>query len=319
MDNDTLRRLEKGREHYENKEYDKAETYLLKVAEVEDRFADVMNMLGVIYHNKGEVAVAQQFFEKAIRINPRYTEAALNLAVTCNEQGLYKQANQIYNQLTSQLSDSQEDIEPFARGKLANMHAELGHAYAELQRHDRAISQYREALALCPDFVDIRTRLGQLLKDTGALDEALAEFKKVKEIRPNYIPAKVSLGVTYFAKGDKPAARREWKEVLEIDPQNKTADMYVKMVEQLLALQEAVNSGLSLEIGDLEKTKAGESIEPDTIGSGAEDDLSFTFEGEQPSVPPTETQASDVQQSGRARDREKESEKKGEKASEDKP
>ena len=33
MDKETMRRLESGREHYENKEYDRAEAYLLKVAE----------------------------------------------------------------------------------------------------------------------------------------------------------------------------------------------------------------------------------------------------------------------------------------------
>ena len=95
MDKETHRRLEKGREHYENREYDKAEAYLLKVVEAEDSFADVMNMLGVIYHDKGQVAFAQEYFEKALRINPHYTEAALNLAVTYNEQGRYNQANQI--------------------------------------------------------------------------------------------------------------------------------------------------------------------------------------------------------------------------------
>ena len=81
MDKEILHLLERGREHYENREYDKAEAYLLKVAENQDGFADVMNMLGVIYHDKGQVGSAQEYFEKALRINPKYTEAALNLAL----------------------------------------------------------------------------------------------------------------------------------------------------------------------------------------------------------------------------------------------
>ena len=55
MDKETLQQLESGREHYDNREYDKAEEYLLKVAKVQNNFADVMNMLGVINHDKGEV------------------------------------------------------------------------------------------------------------------------------------------------------------------------------------------------------------------------------------------------------------------------
>ncbi len=280
MDKDTSRRLEKGREHYENREYDKAEPYLLKVAEVEDRFADVLNMLGVIYHDKGQVALAQEYFEKAMRINPRYTEAALNLAVTYNEQGLYDEAKRIYTHITEQQTDPQTDIEPFARGKLANMHAELGRAYAELEKTSKAIDQYREALVLCPDFVDIRTRLGQILKDTGALAEARAELELVKNMRPKYVPARVSLGVTYLALGDHDAACTEWTAVLELDPNNKTADMYLKMVEQLKALKEAENAGMPLEI----EREPISSYPAEPAANG--DELSFSFDGEESSVMP---------------------------------
>jgi tetratricopeptide (TPR) repeat protein len=248
MDKETLRRLEKGREHYENREFDKAEAYLLKVAEAEEGFADVMNMLGVIYHDKGQVAHAQEYFEKALRLNPRYTEAALNLAVTYNEQGRYAQAKQIHAHVTALRADKRKGMDPFARGKLANMHADLGRAYAELQQLDQAADQYREALALCPDFVDIRTRLGQILRDAGNLEGACEEFERVKVQKAEYLPARISLGVTYFALDDRDLARKEWEAVLERDPDNKTAGMYLKMVEQLLAQEEAEEAGIPLDV-----------------------------------------------------------------------
>ncbi len=269
MDKEMMRRLEKGREHYENREYDKAERYLLKVVASEDGFADVTNMLGVIYHDKGQVALAQEYFEKALRINPKYTEAALNLAVTYNEQGRYTQAKQIYTHVTSLNEGKAKDIESFARGKLANMHADLGLAYAELQLHDGAVEQYRKALELCPDFVDIRTRLGQILRDAGQLVAACAEFERVKVERPNYLPARISLGVTYFALNDKALAKNEWKSVLEIDPQNKTASMYLNMVEQMLAQEEAEEAGVPLEV---EECKPGIPDE--------NEELVFSFNGE---------------------------------------
>ncbi len=275
MDKEMMRRLEKGREHYENREYDKAEKYLLKVIESEDSFADVTNMLGVIYHDRGQVALAQEYFEKALRANPKYTEAALNLAVTYNEQGRYAQAKQIYTHVTSLNTGKKKDIESFARGKLANMHADLGHAYAELQIHDRAVEQYQQALSLCPDFVDIRTRLGQILRDAGNLDEACQEFEKVKVERPNYLPARISLGVTYFALNDKELAKKEWKSVLEIDAQNKTAIMYLNMVEQMLAQEEAEEAGVPLEIENPEPTTPDE-----------DEELVFSFNGETASVKP---------------------------------
>jgi tetratricopeptide (TPR) repeat protein len=275
MDKETLKRLERGREHYENGEYDKAEAYLLKVVEEESGFADVMNMLGVIYHDRGQVGMAQEYFEKALRINPRYTEAALNLAVTYNEQGKYDEAKRIHQHATSLAPQQDREIEPFARGKLANMHADLGRAYSELQLYEPAVAQYREALELSPEFVDIRTRLGQLLKDAGRLDEALAELNQVKETRPAYLPGRISLGATHLALGDKEAARNEWAEVIEIDPENRTAGMYLRMVEQLLAQDEAEAAGLPLEVEQPVSER-----EQDAGG----DELDFSFEGEQSSV-----------------------------------
>jgi len=279
MDRETLKRLERGREHYENREYDRAEPYLVKVADAEEGFADVMNMLGVIYHDRGQVAMAQEYFEKALRINPRYTEAALNLAVTYNEQGMYDKAKRIHEHATSLAPQEEREIEPFARGKLSNMHADLGRAYAELQLYDRAVAQYREALSLAPDFVDIRTRLGQLLKDAGRIDEALAELQLVKETRPGYVPGRISLGAAYLAKDDKERARAEWQEVLDLDPENRTAGMYLRMVDQLLAQDEAEAAGVHLEVEQPTTARVDEDGE----------ELDFSFDGEKSavaSVPP---------------------------------
>ena len=83
------------------------------------------------------------------------------------------------------------------------MHAELGRAYAELQMLSKAEEQYRQALELCPDFADIRTKLGQILRDAGHLQKACDEFEPVKIDRPSYLPARISLGVTYFALKDR--------------------------------------------------------------------------------------------------------------------
>lgn len=270
MDKETLRRLEKGREHYENKEFDKAEPLLSEVARVEQSFADVMNMLGVIHHDRGDVSEAQGYFERALDINPNYTEAALNLAVAYNEQGLYREARAIYAHVTGRTADKRTKIEPFARGKLANMHADLGRAYAELQMFEKAIDQYREALVLAPDFVDIRTRLGQLLKDVGDIDGACRELEIAKNLRPSYVPARVSLGVAHFKGGDKESAKRSWREALDIDPENKTAAMYIRMVEQLDETDAPAD--------------ADQSEERDTS-----EELDFDFDGETSSVMPAYT------------------------------
>ena len=71
-----------AREHYENHEYAEAEPILLQIVREHQGFADMFNMLGVIHHGHGRFTQAQEMFEHALKINPNYTEAALNLAVT---------------------------------------------------------------------------------------------------------------------------------------------------------------------------------------------------------------------------------------------
>jgi tetratricopeptide (TPR) repeat protein len=265
MEKDIQKNLEKGREHYQAREFDKAEPYLLMVADSE-KYADVMNMLGVIYHDKGQVSRAQSFFESALRINPNYTEAALNLAVAYNDQGQYEQAKRIYAHITAQPKAPGGTLEPFARGKLANMHADLGHAYAEFSMWNEAIREYRNALDLSPDFADIRTRLGQILKDAGDLKGAVTELHAAIDQRPSYVPARIFLGVTHFAQGDRGAARKAWQSALDVDPNNRTAAMYLRMIEQL------------------DSTPAP-APKPD---NEPVDELSFSFDGVRSSVMPAD-------------------------------
>ncbi len=279
MDKDIVQKLKKGREHYEAREYDKAEAYLVKVVDRGVRFADVMNMLGVIYHGQGRLALAESYFEQAMTINPNYIEAALNLAVTYNDLGQYRKARSLYRHISNIRDAKPDKIEPFARGKLANMHANLAEAYAEVGDLSHAASQYREALELCPDFVDIRTKLGRTLRDAGRVEEACDELEKAKIAKPLYLPARFSLGITYLALGNRDLAKREWEAVLEADPSNTTAQMYLRMVDQMLAEEEAHEVGVNLEIAC---PGPPPSDHPD-------DDLNFTFEGETSNVSAFET------------------------------
>ncbi len=56
--------LNRGREHYRKREFDKAEPLLVTVAATCTSFADVHNMLGVIAHDRGAFLEAEQHFER---------------------------------------------------------------------------------------------------------------------------------------------------------------------------------------------------------------------------------------------------------------
>ena len=117
MDERIKHLLLQGREHYDNREFDKAEKVLTQVLKENRGFADVYNMLGVIYHDQGRFTQAQECFEQALDINPAYTEAALNLAVTYNDLGKYVDAKRVYGEAMARSRSQPRSLDFFARGK----------------------------------------------------------------------------------------------------------------------------------------------------------------------------------------------------------
>src|SRR6185369_394447 len=205
MDERIKELLSRGREHYQKREFDKADYLLREVIEHSDSYADVFDMLGIIAHSRGDLHAAARYFERAVALNASYTEALLNLAVTYNDLGRYEAARQIHSKVRKLGNTGPMQIDPFARGKIANMHADLGQAYAEAGIVHEAIEQYQKAVSLCPTFADLRTRLGSLYRDAGDLQHAREQFQAAKDANPRFVQARVLLGVTHYSLGDSGA------------------------------------------------------------------------------------------------------------------
>ena len=125
-------------------------------------------------------------FDEALRINPAYTEAALNLVVTYNDLGKYEEAKEIYERAmaTSKGAPRRSSIRSPREDR---QHARRGRR--RLPRRAgctrRPIREYERALALCPTFVDIRTRAGRHAAASWATSTAaMREFERVRAENP---------------------------------------------------------------------------------------------------------------------------------------
>jgi len=231
--NSTKHHLLIGRDYYAAGEYARARPHLEEVLRTHDDFADVHNMLGVIAYEDGRQQMARASFERALAINPHYTEAALNLAIVYNELGRYDDARRVYSQAQGERrGEGLDSLNHFVRGKIANMHAELGDAYVAAGLLTHAIREYRKALNVSPTFVDIRTKLAVTLRDAGHLEDALDEFIGIRESAPEHLQARVHLGVTLWRAGLIEEARREWEHVLTHDPNNRSCRVYLRMTAE---------------------------------------------------------------------------------------
>ena len=230
MDTPTKLRLAQARELYQAGEYEQALPHLEHVLAQHSDYADVQNMLGVVHCEGGRFLLARKSLMAALELNPHYTEAALNLSVVYNELGDYDQARALYEQARGpSTAGGLDSLDAFARGKIANLHRELGDAYVSVHLLDHALREFRKALAVCPTFVDIRTKLANTLRDAGRISEALDEYEGICESAPTFTPARIHYGVTLWQAGRTAQARAQWDHVLELDPSNRSCRVYLKM------------------------------------------------------------------------------------------
>lgn len=241
MDAKIKNELAQGREAYQAGEYERARPHLQAVLEVHDDYADVHNMMGVVHYEGGRPGLARESFERALDINPHYTEAALNLSVIYNELGKYDAAREIYEIARGPADAGGLDrLDAFARGKIANLHRDLGDAYVSVRLLDHAVREFKKALAVCPTFVDIRTKLANTLRDSGKIDAALDEYEGLCEASPDYAPARIHYGVTLWRADRILEAREQWQTALKLDPDNRSCHVYLKMTAK--AAEQAAQS-----------------------------------------------------------------------------
>mgnify|MGYP001115794305 CR=1 FL=1 len=233
MDERIKQWIARGREHYDKREFDQAEQLLVRVLSNSDRFADVQNMMGVIHHDRGRLTAARECFERALELNPRYTEAALNLVVTYNDLKLYEEAQKIYKDMVD-LTRGPQNVEPFARGKIANLHAEVAQAYLDAGLLSESAQELRKAIDLCPHFADLRLRLANVYRQWGEPVAARLELEEAVKARPGYIPTRIALGVVLLILGHTEEAIEQWQEVVTLDPENQSAKMYLRIANNPL-------------------------------------------------------------------------------------
>ena len=118
-----------------------------------------------------------------------------------------------------------------------------GAAHAGLGRLTDAITSYKKAIAIEPNYVDAYYNLGFALREKGNLEEAVKNFNKVISLNPNYVDAYNNMAVTLEKQGKLEEALKAYKKAIAIKPDY--ADAHYNMattLEKQGKLEEAVIS-----------------------------------------------------------------------------
>ncbi|MDB4949645.1 MAG: repeat-containing protein [Gemmatimonadetes bacterium] len=223
--------IARGKEAFARNQYLPALANLQEVAARYPSFADVQNLIGLCLSLLGRPEEAVDAFRRATETNAGYVEAHLNLAITLNDLGRFDEARAEFQAASE--ADEEKASGPFpsaAAARLANKHAELGDLYAEAGAPADALREYRRAVELRPQFLDIRNKLARTLIEVGQAEQAADELREVVRLRPAFVAARSNLGLALFRLERMEDAENEWQRCLQQQPDNAQVSGYLGML-----------------------------------------------------------------------------------------
>jgi predicted O-linked N-acetylglucosamine transferase (SPINDLY family) len=117
-------------------------------------------------------AEATACLERVLAIDPRSSEAILNLGHIEYLNHNYDRSLQLYDELIKITPDS------------AEAYNNRGIVLKDLGRLEEALASYDKALSLKPDYAEAYKTRGAVLRDLKRLDEALASYEKALSLNP---------------------------------------------------------------------------------------------------------------------------------------
>lgn len=220
-----------GRDAFERGRYEEAVQELEQAVSNAPDFPDLHNSLGLALGMTGARDRATACFQRALQLNPHYVEARLNLAIVYNEMGRYEDALREFRPDAHRDPDH-GNLSPDVRAYLAESHVLLGDTYRHLGLQIDASQEYKKALKVAPQFLDIKNKLGAAYGDMGLYEDAEAELSAALAQNPRYVEARVTLGVVYHRSGRPHRAREEWERCVKDDPANVRARAYLELLDR---------------------------------------------------------------------------------------
>ncbi|MES2688703.1 MAG: tetratricopeptide repeat protein [Pseudomonadota bacterium] len=154
-----------------------AEKLYRQVLVVQPANADALHLLGVMAVQKGDALAGVEWITQAVKINPAYLDAHLNLANACLSLSMHQQALDSF--------DAALKLKP----DLPDALNRRGAALSALGRHTKALLSHEQALKLKPDFPDAHNNRGNALAKLNRFDEALQAYGHALAIKADHFDA----------------------------------------------------------------------------------------------------------------------------------
>jgi protein O-mannosyl-transferase len=162
------------------------------------------NAIGAIYHERGDPALAMEYYRRARDIAPNHPVAHYNIAVLLQEQGDLTQAEAEYRTALQ--------LRPNDAPTLLN----LGSLLVGRGETDEGVSQFEEAVRLTPLSSLAHLWLGEALSVKGDWNRAVEQLERAIQLDPRNASAYRLLGDALESAGRLPEAEETLRKSLPI-------------------------------------------------------------------------------------------------------
>jgi len=164
-------------------------------------------MVGLFRFNQGRTDEAIAHYREALRINPHFAEAHINLGDALAGRGRLAEAGE-------QCNLALPWVNPANFGALNN----LGMLLIKLNRIPEAIRCIERAIEIKPDFAEAHSNLGSALALQNHMPEAILQFMEALRIKPDSARTLDNLGVA-LGKSDRTSeAIERFRQAVRADP-----------------------------------------------------------------------------------------------------
>ena len=115
----------------------------------------------------------------------------------------------------------------------ADAHLFMGHSYSGLERYTKAIAAYKKCLAIKPDFFAAYLTIGHAYLSLGEYEDAIAAYNRAIALEPDDLDAYNYLSSAYYVLGKYPEAIAAYKRVIALEPTGAQADNAYKRISEM--------------------------------------------------------------------------------------
>ena len=162
---------------------------------------------------KKRLGIAVGHFQRAIALDPKYSEAKNNMGVAYLRMGNWNAAIDIFQELTQDLLYTTPQYPLF----------NLGWAYYNREDYQQSEKYYRLALDISPNFIKAHRGLGLTYIAMGNGPAAVAAILKAIDLSPPTPQLFFDLGKAQQVAGNIASARAAFRKVVALDPKSPLA------------------------------------------------------------------------------------------------